>query len=272
MSFNPWIKRVRCKQAWAVYSFSVSELVKLLDCDVLEVPVLDRVPMSVADIKHTVQLTIKDNSEHDEFTNTYVVVDNTQATCALCAPGLFGADIVVENISIPEISRPIWMVGVARDSSLTAEHIALLDRYLSPHQLDVCEFEFEDALKRRDDAQKAQSDLARITYEFLSCHPAVGYISYIGSKTHPEYDIASRTLRGGFGSYIDFQLANASPKQLIGFLDEVSSKGLDVELLSVDKSADIGVKTLIRLKSNSIDPISQLSIIESALLPFRYAI
>ncbi len=256
MSLAAWNKRVHCIHSWSVYSFSLEVLSQVLQADVEEVSVLEGVPL------RTVPLKSRCASEQNDA--TLYLVNNTLSTCSLCAPGLFGADIVLEKLSLDFLERPIYCIGIPKTSRVTPEQIRALNEHFAPFQLDLCSTDLEDALAFYDEYIKRESENAKVVYEFLSCHPKVGYISYIGSREHKDYSVSSSTLRGGFGGIIDFMLEDTSPKNVLSFLDTISSKGMNVEFLSVDQD-DCPLQTLIRLVCTSGNPLHELECVEYAL-------
>ncbi len=264
MSLNAWNKRVHCIHSWAVYAFSIDVLAELLDSEIVAIPVLYGAPLRVTDLKSLMQDPSDSNAQNDSL----YLVDNTLSSCALCDPGLFGADIVLEKINIDTIDRPIWIAGIPKNSRVTHEQIDILNRHFAPHQLDLSDYEFRDAISRFEKKVKADSDLAKITYEYLSCHPSIGYVSYLGSKDHVDYSVSTKTLRGGFSGYIDFMLRDTAPKSILSFLDQISMDGMDVEFLSVDQEY-AGVDTIIRLKCTSNSALSFIQGLEKALAPYK---
>ncbi len=261
MSLNPWNKRVHCIHSWAVYSFSVEVLSELLGKEVREISVLDGTPMRIANLK-----AIKTEKNIDD--GSIYLINNSTPSCALCDPGLFGADIVIENMKLNDIDQPIWCEGIPKDSNITKEQIDLLDKHFAPHQLDLSDYELEGALRDLEAQIKQQSDLARVTYEFLSCHPAIGFVSYVGATTHQDYSLTNTILRGGFTGYIDFMLKDTRPKTVLNFLDSVSSTGIDVEFLSVDEER-LEIPTVIRMKCSAQSTLEHLQILEHALSSCR---
>ncbi len=259
MSLSAWNKRVHCKHSWAVYSLSTDIVSEILDRDIIEIPVMYGKPFRVAELKKK-----NDMLNRESVGDSYILINNTIPTCALCDPGLFSCDLVFEELKLDTIDRHICILGIPRDSRLTSSDVQKLKDHFAPYQLDLNENEFEDSIQSLERCVKQESDLARITYEFLSCHPKIRFISYVGSKTHDDYQLASTTLRGGFSGYIDFALCNTQPKSLLSFLDYISGAGLDVEFLSVDQE-DIEVSTLIRLKCSNFNAFEQLNILEKAL-------
>ena len=51
------------------------------------------------------------------------------------------------------------------------------------------------------------TDHARVIAEYLAAHPLVPQTCYPGLKSHPDHDVAARTLMHGFGPAVDFELA-----------------------------------------------------------------
>jgi O-acetylhomoserine/O-acetylserine sulfhydrylase-like pyridoxal-dependent enzyme len=60
-----------------------------------------------------------------------------------------------------------------------------------------------EALARR---WHTQSDAAQVVASYLRCHPCVADLRYPGLKSDPSFEVASRTLQGGFGPLVDYRV------------------------------------------------------------------
>lgn len=70
--------------------------------------------------------------------------------------------------------------------------------------------EYEERLAEARSLWKAVSGNARALAAYLSCHPAVATVSWPGRKDNPSFEVAARTLEGGFGPLLDWQLRGQS--------------------------------------------------------------
>ena len=53
---------------------------------------------------------------------------------------------------------------------------------------------------------KAISDVAQVAANYLRCHPRVEAVRYPGLKQDASFEVAARTLTGGFGPLVDYRL------------------------------------------------------------------
>ena len=57
----------------------------------------------------------------------------------------------------------------------------------------------------------ASSDEAQVVAAYLRCHPRVRELRYPGLRGDPSFEVAARTLQGGFGPYVDYRLEEGTP-------------------------------------------------------------
>jgi len=62
----------------------------------------------------------------------------------------------------------------------------------------------QDEVEDRYARFRATSDAAQVVAAYLSCHPKVEAVRYPGLKDDPSFQIAARTLVGGFGPFVDY--------------------------------------------------------------------
>lgn len=136
-----------------------------------------------------------------------LMVDNTFATHLLCQPLTIGADLVVESLSKIVCGHSDSMLGVVvgKDENLMkliATSISTfgwasspLDCYLTQRGLITLALRLERA---------CETALSLATA--LSQHACVTKVDYPGLKSHPQHELATQQLTGGFGWMLSFEL------------------------------------------------------------------
>lgn len=138
--------------------------------------------------------------------NIYVVVDNTFASPILQNPIDFGADLVVHSLT-KYINGHADIVGGAVIAKTKDLYDILYPTFknmgfnMDPHQAFLVDRGSKTlnlrVLKCQENAQKVA--------EFLEKHNKVASVAYPGLKSHPQYDLAKKQMRGP-GSMISFEL------------------------------------------------------------------
>lgn len=136
-----------------------------------------------------------------------LVVDNGGAGFAGCPAVRLGA-----HVSIEPMGEGTALVGVSRDVGqvLTAA-VAAFEKLPVPSE-DVCEGLLA-SVPKREALWHVTSDAAQAVAAYLSCHPRVVELRYPGLKTDPSFEVAARTLTGGFGSWVDYRVYGADSCQ-----------------------------------------------------------
>ena len=139
-------------------------------------------------------------------TDCRLVVDNTFATPVLCRPLELGADLVMESLTkmigghsdvtlgwvggrrdlLPEVTRAVSVWGLASNP---------FDCWMALRGLPTL------ALR-----MKAASANALALADWLARRAGVTRVLYPGRPDHPDFDLASRVLRGGYGHMLCFEL------------------------------------------------------------------
>lgn len=57
-----------------------------------------------------------------------------------------------------------------------------------------------------EDRWHVTSDAAQVVASYLRCHPRVSQVRYPGLRGDPSFEVAARTLQGGFGPFVDYLL------------------------------------------------------------------
>ncbi|MGB4665119.1 MAG: aminotransferase class I/II-fold pyridoxal phosphate-dependent enzyme, partial [Bacteroidales bacterium] len=138
--------------------------------------------------------------------NIYVVVDNTFASPILQNPIDLGADLVVHSLT-KYINGHADIVGGAVIAKTKDLYDILYPTFknmgfnMDPHQAFLVDRGSKTMnlriIKCQENAQKVA--------EFLEKHNKVASVAYPGLKSHPQYDLAKKQMRGA-GSMISFEL------------------------------------------------------------------
>ena len=208
-----WGYKVRAKYYWYVNGVSLTQVKQMIS----EVVDIDVVP-SISSMAPT---TCNDIKNIANTTNKILVVDNSLATCGLCAPGLLGADIIIENMSYVPIELGCVGIGIGRESKLLEGNIAALQNMFESYLIDDIEkVMIAQSLGSIGNRCRQWSDAAQVVARFLSCHPKVSEVRYVGNEGDPSKHVASRTLRSGFGPLVHFRLKDTSSQTTFKFMEE----------------------------------------------------
>lgn len=155
-----------------------------------------------------------------------LIVDNTVASAWGCLPLEAGAHVVCEGldrVAAGELAERAVGIAVARDARgrgrrrvadpLAADAYRMLAQRLGGERaqpsFDVSCRDL-DALARGFATLPARmqrhDDNARAIAEYLAANPYVPSVAYPGLPSHPDHEVAARTLRHGFGPAVDFEL------------------------------------------------------------------
>jgi methionine-gamma-lyase len=135
-----------------------------------------------------------------------VCVDNTFCSPYLQAPLDLGADIVLHSMTKFINGHADIVAGII--ITKTEEHYKLLRGLMmnlgcnmDPHQAFLTRRGLKTLALRMDKAQQSSMIIA----EHLEKHPKVAWVSYPGLKSHPQYELAKKQMKGP-GAMISFGL------------------------------------------------------------------
>lgn len=158
-----------------------------------------------------------------EKAGALLVVDNTFATPYHQKPLQQGADLVIHSATkalgghndlmagaiagSKERYNDLWFTRQAMGTTLDPQSAFLLDRGLKTFELRA----------------KKMDENARAVAEFLDGHPEIPRLFYPGLKSHPQYDIACRQMKNGFGGMMAFDVGETQEdaKKFIKELDVI---------------------------------------------------
>ena len=187
--------------------------------------------MKLADIEAISKITKKHN--------LLFAVDNTFATPYLQKPLDLGADIVMH-------SATKYLGG---HSDVIAGALIVKDEALG-NQLHFQQFATGGTLGPQDSflvlrgiktlhirVQRHCENGEKIA-QYLLQHPKVKQVYYPGLPTHPQYEIAKKQMKGGFGGMVTFTFKSGKKEDAIAFLEKIKVFTLAESLGGVESLAN----------------------------------
>ncbi|TWU07947.1 trans-sulfuration enzyme family protein [Stieleria varia] len=185
-------------------------LVDMTDVDQVQAAINDNTKLIWAETIGNPRLSIPDLSALTAIARPKKIltgVDNTFGTPALCRPLEQGMDIVMHSatkylgghsdclggtlaVADPKLFDELYYVQNATGAVLDPLSCFLVSRGLKTLDLRV----------------RAQSETALQLALWLQDHPQVKSVLYPGLPSHPQHDRAGKTLQGGFGAMLTFEL------------------------------------------------------------------
>ena len=126
-----------------------------------------------------------------------VVVDNVFATPALQRPLEFGADVVVYSATKHIDGQGRSLGGAILCDNKFAETLAPFLRHTGPPLSPFNAWLLLKGLETMDIRIAAQVQSAQQVAEFLEGHAKIAKALYPGLKSHPQYELAQRQMKGG---------------------------------------------------------------------------
>ena len=138
--------------------------------------------------------------------NLLLVVDNTFCSPYLQNPLDLGADVVLHSVTkfINGHADIVGGIVITKTQELYKQlHVMMLNLggNMDPHQAYMVIRGLKTLGIRIDRAQESAMKVA----EFLESHPQVASVAYPGLKSHPQYELAKKQMRGS-GTMISFEL------------------------------------------------------------------
>lgn len=204
---------------------------------------------------------------------TLTIVDSTFATPVNIRPAEYGADIVIHSASKFLAGHNDVIAGAAAGTNQLISKIDLLRRTLGtsldPHAAYLVLRGLKTLKIRMDVINKNAISIA----EFLEEHPKVLKVYYPGLPSHPDYNIASRILKG-YGGVVSFEVKGSKeealkvmsrtkiiiPAQTLGGLNSIISHPVTMthRNLSKEELSRVGInENLLRL-SVGIEDVNDL--------------
>lgn len=185
-------------------------LVDMTDSDAVAGAITDKTRLVWAETIGNPRLTVPNLRELSDIAhanNAKIGVDNTFGTPALIRPLEHGIDIVMHSatkylgghsdclggtlaVADPELFDELYFIQNATGAVLDPLSCFLVARGLKTLDLRVRE----------------QSATALKLATWLDAHPQVKHVFYPGLSAHPQHQLASQLLQGGYGAMVTFEL------------------------------------------------------------------
>lgn len=135
-----------------------------------------------------------------------VIVDNTFATPYHQNPLSLGADLVVHSATKALGGHNDLMAGAIAGSKEHYNKLWFTRQAIGTTLDSYSAFLLDRGLKTFDLRAKAMADGAQKVAEFLADNSKISRLSYPGLSDHPDYEVASRQMRRGFGGMLAFDV------------------------------------------------------------------
>lgn len=153
--------------------------------------------MTITDIEMVAQLAKK----HGIVT----MIDNTFASPVNQNPIDFGIDIVIHSATKYMGGHSDILAGAVAASQEHIERIFHMGKNLGGNLSDYTVWLLERSIKTMGIRVKAQNRNAKRLAKFLNNHPDIAKVYYPGLKSHSDYEIAKKQMKG-YGGMLSFEL------------------------------------------------------------------
>lgn len=134
-----------------------------------------------------------------------LVVDVTSCGPEACPSVRMGA-----HVTLADVGEGFCVVSVSRDAETVLPGVCeRLDILAGRH--GCSEPDIFELIRLKEAWWHAASDEAQVVAAYLRCHPRVRELRYPGLRGDPSFEVAARTLQGGFGPYVDYRLGEDAP-------------------------------------------------------------
>jgi len=176
-------------------------------------------------------------SEIAKENNIIIVVDNTFSSPYLQNPIKYGADVVFHSMTkfLNGHADVVGGIIVAKEKGIYNKLRVMMINMgcnFDPHQSYLVLRGIKTLAIR---IERAQENAIKIA-EYLENHPKIEWVKYPGLKSHPQYELAKKQMRG-FGTMISFELKGGYDA------GKILMNNVKVALLAVSLG---GVETLIQ--------------------------
>ena len=192
-------------------------LVDALDLDAIEQALQENTRLLVVETISNPQLRVADIAALAEIVHkagARLLVDNTFATPILCQPLALGADLVMESVSKMMNGHGDVMLGMLAGTQECWERVPRVCAGWGLASSPMSSWLATRGLATMHLRMARASENALAVAQFLAEQQQAGSlvvdVQYPGLPGHPDHDLASRQLQGGFGAMISFRLAGDS--------------------------------------------------------------
>lgn len=196
-----------------------------------------------------------------------VCADNTFATPYLQQPFSWGADYVMHSTTkaLNGHGTAVGGVLIGRDTEAFRTDLTKAHRLLGGNSNAFEAFLLTNGLRTLGLRMERHCDNAEKVAEFLEGHAAVSRVNYPGLTSHPDHDVAAKTMRR-FGGLLSFELASGyeGGKRFINALrlctHAVSLGTTDTLVTHPASTTHMGVPREARLEYGIADGLIRMSV------------
>lgn len=260
--------RLRAAHSWLVSAGSFRQLLG-------ELAIPERLLIQTSLGGRPVQCSdIRKYGRSARFDDELLVVDNSLATSFGCPATQLGAQLTIEVLDrvMGEPSCGIAAVSVSRDVRAVCRGIwDSLEALPKPSEGELLKLAV-----RLDDFEgrfQQSNDVAQTVAFYLACHPNVEQVSYPGLPRDASFEVASRTLRHGFGPVVDFRVGGVGLEDAVrmadiareGFLDLDAADEHETGLAPLGSLGSATGSMWFRLHVGPTDPKEVVDVLEDVL-------
>lgn len=196
-----------------------------------------------------------------------VAVDNTFATPYLQQPFKYGVDFVMHSTTkfLNGHGTAIGGVLIGRDLELMHTKVTKHFRLMGGNSNAFDAFLLSNGLKTLELRMDRHCSNAEQVAQFLSQHPQVAFVNYLGLKSHPDYELCKKQMRHA-GALMSFEVKGGfeAGKKFINNLKlcthAVSLGTCDTLISHPASTTHVGVARELRLKSGITDGLIRMSV------------
>lgn len=194
-------------------------------------------------------------------------VDNTFATPILQQPFHFGADFIIHSTTkfLNGHGTAIGGVLLGRDAAFMAGKVTKTHRLLGGNSNGFDAFLLTNGLRTLPLRMRQHTANAEVVAQFLSTHPAVTRVNYLGLPDHPHHELAKSQMKHP-GAMLSFDLAGGlhAGRRFLNQLQlcthALSLGACDTLVAHPASTSHVGVSTALRAASGITDGLIRMSI------------
>lgn len=260
--------RLRSAHSWVVSAGSFRQLLgelKIPERLLIQASLGGR-PVQCADIRKSGRAA--------RLEDELLVVDNSLATSFGCPATQLGAQLTIEMLDrvMGEPRCGMAAVSVSRDARAVCRGIwDSIEGLPKPSEEDLLRLAVR--LDDFDERFRQSNDVAQTVAFYLACHPNVAQVSYPGLPRDASFEVASRTLRHGFGPVVDFRMEGVGLEDAVrmadiareGFLDLDAADEHETGLAPLGPLGSTTGSLWFRLHLGPTDPKEVVDVLETVL-------
>ncbi len=201
----------------------VTRQVKACDYDAMEAAINARTRLLISESPTNPHLSVVDLERFAAIGQRHGVetlIDATLATPYNVQPIQYGVDYVLHSATKYLGGHNDLLAGVIVGRHAAMEPVRKLRGIMGAINSPLNFYLLQRGLKTFGLRMQRHNQNGQAIAEFLAAHPRVEHVYYPGLPSHPQYDVARRTMRG-YGGLITFLVKDADLRQTADIVDRV---------------------------------------------------